>query len=633
VYRCSTFLTAIAIALSTPVYSEESSHSDTLRGQAEVLHLSEHPSWHKLLHYEQDSKFTSALKSSIHSDTFFNSPDGEVNPKKELIATLEAFAQVAGDNTNAHAQCKFRGRYIWLREQLNFSTTTLPVVACPEYDAWSLNGSTESISIIFATGYLGNPASYYGHTLLKMNSHKKNSSTKLEDVTVNYGAIVPPGEGPIPYILKGLFGGYDAGFSHIQYYFHNHNYGENELRDLWEYEIKLTPEELDLVLGHAWEVLGKRYTYYFAKRNCAYRLAELLEVVEGIDIIPDNPLWIVPQGLIQQVARARHGNEPLVQNVIYHPSRQSRLYKKYSSLSADQKRIVEQTINNIEALESDRFFALNLIDKQLVLDTLLDYYQYIRDSDLLKEDINNTYYRKVLAKRYQIPAGEHPIASTPENSPHKGRKPSLVNLGTVHNNKFGSGASLLFRPAYYDALDADFGHIKNASLSMLETRLVMFDSDLQLRSLDVVNIESINNAVTGLPGDTGQAWKLRFGFQQQSLACESCLVASLQGDIGHTFSIKNNIVTGGYLGGSIQQNKNDLGALYTRASIFANAELSTDFRVRFTSEYREYLDSSIDGNFVNAAYARYRLARNFDIRFSYEKNITEEIGASLSLYW
>ncbi|MEH6446959.1 MAG: DUF4105 domain-containing protein [Oceanospirillaceae bacterium] len=586
-----------------------------------------------MLHYEKDSQFTPVLKSSIHSDTFFNSLDGATNPRAELMATLEAFTRAAGDNSNTHAQCKFRGRYIWLREQLKFSTTTLPEVTCPEYDLWSLNGSTESISIIFATGYLGNPASYYGHTLLKMNSHKKNRSTKLEDVTVNYGAIVPPGEGPIPYILKGLFGGYDAGFSHIQYYFHDHNYGENELRDLWEYEINLTPAELGLVLGHAWEVLGQKYTYYFAKRNCAYRLAELLEVVEGIDIIPDNPLWIVPQGLVQKVARARHGSKPLVKNVIYHPSRQSRLYKKFASLNADQKKVIEQTVNNIEVLESDTFSALEVTDKQSILDTLLDYYQYIRNADLLKKDVNNTYYRQVLAKRYQIPAGELSIANTPENSPHKGRKPSLVNLGAVHNNKFGSGTSFLFRPAYYDALDADFGHIKNASLSMLEARLVMFDGDIKLRSLDIVNIESINNAVTGLPGDTGQAWKLRFGFQQQSLACESCLVASLQGDIGHTFSIKNNMVVGGYLGGSLQQDKNELGALYTRASIFANAELNSDLRVRFTSEYREYLDSIQSGDFINAVYVRYRLARNVDIRLSYEKNRTEEVGASLSLYW
>lgn len=507
------------------------------------------------------------------------------------------------------------------------------MVTCPSYEAWSLNGSTESISIIFATGFLGNPASYYGHTLLKMNSHKSTSATKLEDVTVNYGAIVPPGEGAIPYLLKGVFGGYDAGFTHIQYYFHNHNYGENELRDLWEYEINLTPEELELVLGHAWEVLGERYTYYFAKRNCAYRLAELLEVVDGIDIIPDNPFWIVPQALVQKVAQSHKGDTPLVQNIVYHPSRQSRLYSKFSSLNTDQKKIVEQTVKDIEVLESDGFSGLDVSDKQLVLDTLLDYYQYIRDADLLDQDINNTHYHKVLAKRYLIPVGENASPSDLKNSPHKGRKPSMINLGAVHNNEFGSGTSFLFRPAYYDALDADFGHIKNASLSMFETRLVVFDSDIKLRKLDFVNIESINNIVTGLPGDTGQAWKLQAGLEQQSLACESCLVAFLRGDMGHTYTINNQMVIGGYLGGSVQQNKEDLGALFTRASIFANAELTSNLRVRFTSEYREYLDSGQSGNFVNGFYTRYRLAQNLDIRFSYEKNITEEVGASLSLYW
>ena len=208
--------------------------------------------------------------------------------RKELDETIRAFASPPKNNPNEHAQCRFRARYLWLDSKLDFDSYQIQDQQCPDFEQWSLNGTTTSISVIFATGYLGNPASYYGHTLLKLNSSEKNDRTSLEDVSVNYGAIVPPGEGPLPYILKGVFGGYSGGFSDIQYYFHNHNYGENELRDMWEYELNLSQQEVDLLVAHTWEVLGKEYTYYFLRQNCAYQMAKVLEIIEGVSVTPEN---------------------------------------------------------------------------------------------------------------------------------------------------------------------------------------------------------------------------------------------------------------------------------------------------------------------------------------------------------
>lgn len=43
---------------------------------------------------------------------------------------------------------------------------------------------------------------------------------------------MPDDENPVFYVFKGVFGGYEGGFSNTEYYHHNHNYGETELRDL-----------------------------------------------------------------------------------------------------------------------------------------------------------------------------------------------------------------------------------------------------------------------------------------------------------------------------------------------------------------------------------------------------------------
>ena len=207
--------------------------------KAKNKRLHEHSTWQKLLAYEQQWSGKN-VRSAIHSDSFFNAPTGYKDPEAELLATLKAIARLEESNPNLHAQCRFPARYLWLKDQLDFSEKDIPSVNCPEFNEWSMKGKVDSLSIVFATGFLGNPASYYGHTLLKLNN-KSSNNNRLLDVSVNYGAIVPDGEDPITYIVKGLLGGYDAGFSHTEYYFHNHSYGEIELRDLGSMNLIFHP--------------------------------------------------------------------------------------------------------------------------------------------------------------------------------------------------------------------------------------------------------------------------------------------------------------------------------------------------------------------------------------------------------
>src|SRR5436305_10058358 len=42
--------------------------------------------------------------------------------------------------------------------------------------------------------------------------------------------------------------------------------------------------------------------------------------------------------------------------------------------------------------------------------------------------------------------------------------------------------------------------------------------------LDLVEVETLNLSQTNLPGDGGNAWKIKFGFEQQDLSCDNCTV-------------------------------------------------------------------------------------------------------------
>lgn len=588
--------------------------------------------WVKLLHYEENKFHPSGLESAISSTDFFLSKYGNIDPVSELKETIRGLFQEQGLDKDSHPQCRFRARYLWLNEVLGFDRLPMPKAKCEAYDKWSMGGDVDSISLLYATGYLGNPASYYGHTLLKFNSSHKPQS-KLLDVSVNYGAIVPPDEGPLSYIFKGMLGGYDGGFSHIGFYFHNHNYGELELRDIWEYELGFSNAEVQLMVAHLWELMGKKNTYYFFRKNCAYRIAEILELADGIKIIPEDRPWVFPQTIATNLGEHVHNESALVKAIKYHPSRQSRLYTRYDKLNDQEKIVVEAAAYDVNALNTSEYDGLNTGSKLKVLEVLEDYFQF---SDGSKDSLSRTKkvrYAKVLEKHFDLPVVPSASPLYEAIAPHKGRSPGMLRVGYVGNQSLNEGASIVIRPSYYDVLDGGDGHVANSALTMFDTKLVYQGDDLYLRYLDVVSIESVNNGKTGLPKDTGLSWKIKLGAEQQNLRCDSCLVARFQGDIGYTKDIGMNSVVGTYIGTGLQNNRNGYGAMYGKSTWFANIRVSEKLKARVQSEHRFHFDSKEKIENLYGLEARYQLDKNWDLRFQFEKNKAEEYTLSIGYYW
>ena len=75
----------------------------------------------------------------------------------------------------------------YLKKKLNILDTDLPKLKCQNFNDWTFSNSVQSISMIYASGFLGNPATFYGHTLLKLNSRRTTNQTKLMDQSINYG--------------------------------------------------------------------------------------------------------------------------------------------------------------------------------------------------------------------------------------------------------------------------------------------------------------------------------------------------------------------------------------------------------------------------------------------------------------
>jgi len=410
------------------------SFSITYANDINIIQLAKDRTWLKLLHYDNDLR-----QSEILDNSFFISPVGRTTPEKELEALIESYQSPWTNEPDSHPRCRFPARYYWLSKKIKLPNYEMVPLKCKKLNQWSLHNKINSISLLLVSGYLGNPASTFGHTLLKLNSSDKKDD--LFDLSINYGALIPENESTWKYILKGLSGGYVAGYSDRYFYNQDMTYIHTEFRDIWNYHLNFTKDEKNLLILHLWEIAGKKTKYYFLTRNCAFEIGKLLEVVIKKPLTDNAHMWYAPIELFNRIEdintqKILHDKKPLIQTIRYIPSSQRFLVAQYNLLDKKSKKIAKQILQkkdlniNLKKILSGKSNS----EKYKLLDFLLAYQQY----RYIKEQPNPTLQtlllkNKILLERLQLPP------SKPSNykikqllSPAKGEKPFVFSIGMEH---------------------------------------------------------------------------------------------------------------------------------------------------------------------------------------------------------
>lgn len=501
-------LLCIVLSLAT-VRAEASASVQDLIREAAARDLGRDPVWLKLLHYGGGDR------SEVLSQEFFLSPHGASDPSAELSATLEAYYLPWEEaDSEQHARCRFPARYYWLAQQLPQLTFVLREPRCRHLDRWALFDRVRSISVLLVSGYFGNPASTFGHALLKLNTDADDDEAGLFDVGLNFGALVPENEATLVYVVRGLFGGYQAGFSDKYFYTQDLVYSRTELRDIWNYRLVLSDSARTLLILHIWEIIGKKFDYYFLTKNCAYRLAELLELASGERFLDRANVWYVPTELFHRLVdidkrRGATGSVPLVESVGFIPSGRRTLQKTFERLNIGELTAANEIISNgVESLPGT--LAVFEADRQgEILDALLAYYQYrtIAEQPMPSKELR-TAKDRVLLERLRLPARAE-AASRPQilRSPAEGSRPMLTSVGIARQQNSDAYGRVRFA-----AFSQEF--VGNHSAEGDE--LVVFDlavgidqrSSVFFDQLDFIRVRKLNTMRGTLPGESGLSWEL-----------------------------------------------------------------------------------------------------------------------------
>lgn len=220
--------------------------------------------------------------------------------------------------------------FIWIilfSAQLAFAQT-IPT-ATQSLDAFRASKKNAKIGVVFASYYLRNPSSAFGHVFLSFLPQKPNDNILLQDI-VNYGADFGDASF-LEYYAKGVAGGFDGSYRLDSFHKRMREYGAAENRDVWVYALNLSPAEYDSLLTEIWERMQGKYDYYFFTQNCALQIAKLLDAVKpDLQLAELDRPYYIPAKLIRNIV----ASPGFVGDILFFPSLRTQFQQGLDSLSA-----------------------------------------------------------------------------------------------------------------------------------------------------------------------------------------------------------------------------------------------------------------------------------------------------------
>ncbi|MGA6924027.1 MAG: DUF4105 domain-containing protein, partial [Desulfosarcina sp.] len=287
-------------------------------------------------------------------------------------------------------------------------------------------------------------------------------------------------------------------------------YGDVENRDIWEYRLALTDEEVLRMLMHAWELKTAYFDYYFLDENCSYHLLSLLESARpSLHLLDRFGLWAVPADTVRSVAEVND----LISSVTFRPSRRTVLQARASNLSPELQNLAKCIGDARCPVDSVSKKHLSPSDQSSVLELAVDYVAYRHAKENQDTAENDPGLTAILTARSKV---NHPPQSPPIEKPsvrpdqgHPSNRAEISYGGEDGMNFF----QLSLRPVLHDLMDPPGGYIDGAQLEFLDmaARYYVSDSTLSLEYLDLVDIISIpirNRFIKPL------SWKANLGLRR-----------------------------------------------------------------------------------------------------------------------
>ena len=488
-----TFISIFSVHASTGV--------DYYLSKAKQLNLAKDRTWQRLMYVT-----SSTGQSEVSYSGFFYDKNGKSNLEKELHANIqELFITRESDQS---IQCKFPARSAWLIQQLEIPQQDLSTPDCPALTEWLAEIKPHKAVLIYATDFMGNPSSMFGHTLLRLDPENQKE-LNLISYAVNYAATVQNNDS-FSFAWKGLTGQYPGEYSLMPYYRKVKEYGDFESRDLWEYELALNSEETTRLVQHIWELKHVQFPYYFINDNCAYRLLGLIDLVKpNADLQPKFNHVAIPVETIKAVQQ-----QGLIVDTVYRPALETQLLDQANQHG---KKLAQaaKLLTDIEPNQMAAFLQkFGIIEQAQILEMAYDHLYLQLIAQQVDSKIAQPRIRQILSLRSQLNVEkQRSVTVTPEHDPvdgHHARNFS-IQAGKIQGENF---IQLNHRQAYHDLIDPQAGYRIGTQLKFFDGALQYRDSRLKIESFDLIEVNSYSPVT---PFKMPLSWGFNLSWKQEAI--------------------------------------------------------------------------------------------------------------------
>ena len=426
------------------------------------LHTDEY--WRGLLHFEGG-------KSIITDQDFFVAKDGNIDPKNELIATLESILK------SSDFQCKYPARVKWLENKLDMSFRKNN--QCKALDHYLLK-NYKKLHIVFTSQRYDIPDSLFGHIFLKVN-------TNDIEYAINYTAQIPKNKNHFAHIYKGLNGKYPSSYTLSPFSQKDYEYRAKEFRDLFQFELEYSKQEIENIMLHLYEIQDIPQDYYFISRNCSSELLKLLNMANYQKKIQNKSSQpTLPVDIIYHLEDTNR-----ITNISTQYSKLKLFYQYEKKLNNYARDILERIIlhkQSINALDHDN--NLNFESKKDVILASILYIEILSYSQKFDRKYTYSLLKLIdLANKYKLKRdfeSTKNLASNPlSNKLHK------ISFATQHNTKSSDAFTFGYKYLSKNRFDFMQETAQNGTVEFFDIKLKKQNDKLKLDKLILFNIEAM----------------------------------------------------------------------------------------------------------------------------------------------
>lgn len=515
--------------------------------------------WDRLMHAERGI-------SRVQSPEFFVTHLGRTN----LDLERDEFIRLLRSQDGSALACQFPARYKWLSRQ-SVDIPSFDLTRCTDLQVFNQGFQKKDFYIAYVSEYLDAPASAFGHLMLVF--HDGQMPLDLAD-TIHFAATTNR-EGALQYAAKGLTGGFEGYFIREPFFTKKKDYLLFEQRAIHLYKVELSADELENIAFHLFELRKAKFKYYFIDENCAFQLAELINIAapnQDYSFQTNQP--VLPIDVVRLNANRIKEKRALAPTIIR---------EKYLSeqLSDSEKNHVAAVVSQAESVTNS-------------------------DSDQVKELLYLHYQYAFRRKRNPYPNhSEIESLDFKESSlkidlddPSQKTKSNIWSAG-VMRSKNTNYARIRWSPLGDD--NPAQQHTRESRLNVLETTVDAHQNELQLQRLKVLSMSSTPNS---LNMHHPWSWSIDLGLNRDN--AHNQVSGEAEVGVGKTWMMKRLRIESWLVPGIEQR---DQTKAYIKPKVMISGLISPDVQIGLSAFRKQYTNDNFDVKEMSIQYKNIQLTK------------------------